>query len=139
MDLTSSPAEPREGTRWREGTTLAHSCQGKHTSVLCWLFVITTNRPAGVKSYTSLVHGINNHVSGHHVLNVKAHETVAACQPLCAQHAAIPKLRMLQELDLSVTSKITSETHLHLLVPIASRLLTFIANSQGQSRSKATV
>ena len=73
MDLATSPAEPREDTRWREGVTLALNCgQRKHAGVLCWLYVSTTDRPAGVKSYTRSVV---------RVLSATVHETIAVRLP----------------------------------------------------------
>ena len=57
------------------GTTFAHNCgQRKHAGLLCWLFVSTTDRLAGVKPKTRSVV---------HVLSAKAHRTVAACLTLC--------------------------------------------------------
>ena len=95
--LTASPAKPREGMRWRERPWCPAAKGSCRRAVLA--FVSTTDLPAGVKPYTSLVHWINDQVSGHRVLNAKAHDTATACLLLCVQHSAIPRLRTLLELD----------------------------------------
>jgi len=105
---------------------LALSCFAPR--VLCWLFVSTTDLPAEVKPYTSQMHWINSQVSGHCVVNAKAHNTVAACLPLCAQHSAVPRLHTLQELDLWFTFNISSMSHLLFLL-LNSRRFTFLWHS----------
>ena len=122
MDLTTSLAEPQEGTRWGEELPWR---------VLCWCFVRATDRPARVKPYTRSV-----------VTMCSVQKLTRPSLPVthCAQHSAVPKLRTLLEVDLRVTSKITTKSYLLVLLsPDRSSLHLFMANSQGQSRSKATL
>ena len=132
MDLTTSQAEPRESARWREERlTLAPAVPALHAR----------HRSA---SRNEAVH----QVSGHRVLRAKADETVAACHPLCPalshskalsaaragspghlqdHHKIASALIFLVSFSFSLPSANHSSSHL------------FMANSQGQSHSKATL
>ena len=85
------------------------------------LSVNKTDRPAGAKLYTRSV------VT---VCSVQKLTRLSLPDTHCSQHSTVPKLHMLLELDLWITSKITTKSHQLLLsspclLPIAPRL-TFL-------------